>query len=168
MFDKAEVVEEERKPNHLIIAVTSDRGLCGGIHSNVARSIRNTLGSTQDRSNTKVVCVGDKTRTIIQRFFRDNLLLHFTDVGKKPPVFEEAMFVAQNIIETGFEYESAELVYNRFKWVSLVTAYKWGLISSYMLVFSIYIFLWDCALHFKYVQFFHVGMSYLMKRAVSQ
>ncbi len=115
MFDKAEVVEEERKPNHLIIAVTSDRGLCGGIHSNVARSIRNTLGSTQDRSNTKVVCVGDKTRTIIQRFFRDNLLLHFTDVGKKPPVFEEAMFVAQNIIETGFEYESAELVYNRFK-----------------------------------------------------
>ncbi len=99
----------------MIIAVTSDRGLCGGIHSNVARNIRATLLATQDRSNTMVVCVGDKTRSIIQRFFRENLLLHFTDVGKKPPVFEEAMFVAQNILDSGFEYDSAEIVYNRFK-----------------------------------------------------
>ncbi|XP_064400573.1 ATP synthase subunit gamma, mitochondrial-like [Halichondria panicea] len=115
LYDKAEVIDEERKPKHLIIAVTSDRGLCGGIHSNVARNIRATLLATQDRSNTMVVCVGDKTRSIIQRFFRENLLLHFTDVGKKPPVFEEAMFVAQNILDSGFEYDSAEIVYNRFK-----------------------------------------------------
>lgn len=115
LFDKAEVVEEERKPKHLIIAVTSDRGLCGGIHSNVARNIRTTFGETKDRSNTMVVCVGDKTRTIMQRFFRENLLLHFTEIGKKPPVFEEASFVAQNILESGFEYDSAEIVFNRFR-----------------------------------------------------
>ena len=115
LYDKAEVIDEERKPKHLIIAVTSDRGLCGGIHSNVARNIRATLLAAQDRSNTMVVCVGDKTRSIMQRFFRENLLLHFTDVGKKPPVFEEAMFVAQNILDSGFEYDSAEIVYNRFK-----------------------------------------------------
>ncbi len=115
LYDKAEVIDEERKPKHLIIAMTSDRGLCGGIHSNVARNIRATLLAAQDRSNTMVVCVGDKTRSIIQRFFRENLLLHFSEVGKKPPVFEEAMFVAQNILDSGFEYDSAEIVYNRFK-----------------------------------------------------
>ena len=108
-------MEEERKPKHLIISVTSDRGLCGGIHSNVARNIRATLGETKDRSNTMVVCVGDKTRTIMQRFYRENLLMHFSEIGKKPPVFEDASFVAQNILDSGFEYESAEIVFNRFR-----------------------------------------------------
>lgn len=115
LFEKAEVVDEERKPKHLIITVSSDRGLCGGIHSNISRNVRATLGETADRSNTMVVCVGDKVRTIMQRFYRENILMHFTEIGKKPPVFEEAYYVAQQILNSGFEYDSAEIVFNRFR-----------------------------------------------------
>ena len=116
LFDKAEVVDEDRKPKHLIVAVSSDRGLCGSVHSNVARHIRSLMAERgQDASSTMFVCIGDKVRTILQRQFRDNILMHFTDIGRKPPLFCEASFVAEQILNTGFEYESAEIVFNKFK-----------------------------------------------------
>ena len=111
------MLEEERTPKHLIIAISSDRGLCGSIHSNVAKNIRSILGSRGGDGSTQVVCVGDKVRTIMQRFFRKNVLMHFADIGKKPPMFAEANFVAQEILNSGFEYDSAEIVYNRFRFV---------------------------------------------------
>ena len=117
LFDKAEVVDEERKPKHLIIAVSSDRGLCGSIHSNVAKNIRGIMDARKGEGSTQIVCIGDKLRTIMQRHFRSNILMHFTSIGKKPPVFMEASFIAQQILDSGVEYDSVELIYNRFKYV---------------------------------------------------
>jgi F0F1-type ATP synthase gamma subunit len=39
-YEKAEITQDEKKPNHLIVAMTSDRGLCGSVHSNIVRAIR--------------------------------------------------------------------------------------------------------------------------------
>lgn len=39
-YEKAEVAPPEDAKNRLIIAMSSDRGLCGAIHSSVAKSIR--------------------------------------------------------------------------------------------------------------------------------
>lgn len=71
----------------------------------------------QDAGSTVLVCIGDKVRTILQRQFRSNILMHFTEIGRKPPVFSEANFIAEKILNSGFEYESAEIVFNRFRWV---------------------------------------------------
>jgi len=69
----------------------------------------------QPTPQLNIVCVGDKIRTIMQRYCRKNILLNFTNVGKKPPVFSEASFIAQQILSTGIEFESAEIVYNWFR-----------------------------------------------------
>merc|ERR1712061_175911 len=42
-YEKAEVQAEESKPQHLILACSSDRGLCGGIHSAVCKNIKAKL-----------------------------------------------------------------------------------------------------------------------------
>ena len=115
LFDKAEVVDEERKPKHLIIAVTSDKGLCGGIHSNVSKNIKAIMSSRTGDAAVQIVCVGEKIRGIMQRFFRKNVFMHFSEFGKKPPVFMEASFVAQQILDSGVEYDSAEVIFNKFK-----------------------------------------------------
>ena len=116
LFEKAEVLEEERKPKHLVLAISSDRGLCGSVHSNVARYIRSMMAERgQDASSTLLVCVGDKVRTILQRQFRSNIVMHFTEIGRKPPLFTEANFVAEQILNMGLEYDSAEIVFNKFK-----------------------------------------------------
>ena len=108
-------MEEERQPSHLIVAISSDRGLCGGIHSNVAKNVKATFEERPSDSNTAIVCIGDKTRIILQRTQRKNIMLSFNEVGKQPPVFVEAAFVAQHILNSGLEYQSAEVVFSKFR-----------------------------------------------------
>lgn len=117
LFDRAELIEEaeERKGKHLILAMTSDRGLCGSIHSSVAKVAKAILKERGTGGDTAIVCVGDKLRTVLQRTHRNNILLTFNEVGRKPPVFCEASFIAQQILDSGYEFDSAEIVYNRFK-----------------------------------------------------
>ena len=60
VLEKAEVVEEERSGNHLFVVISSDRGLCGSIHSNLARTIKPIMEGRGTPANTHFVCVGDK------------------------------------------------------------------------------------------------------------
>ena len=46
---------------------------------------------------------------------RDNLFMTFNEVGKKPPVFVESTAIAHAILNSGLEFGTAEIVYNRFK-----------------------------------------------------
>lgn len=51
----------------MIIALTSDRGLCGAVHTNVSKRIKSMLGEVADTSDMKVLCIGDKSRAMLQR-----------------------------------------------------------------------------------------------------
>lgn len=47
---------------------------------------QNRLQNTPD--NIKVVCVGDKSRSLLQRLFGANILFAAKEIGRKVPVFE--------------------------------------------------------------------------------
>jgi F-type H+-transporting ATPase subunit gamma len=51
----------------LIVAISSDRGLCGGIHSGIVKTIKLDLAEKKNVENVKIVAVGDKARGILQR-----------------------------------------------------------------------------------------------------
>lgn len=110
-YDKAEVQEVADKPDKLIVALTSDRGLCGAVHTSIARQIRNELCENPD--NIKVICVGDKSRAILQRLFGKNIAVVANEVGRKPPTFLDAAKIAQEI--TKQQFSSGKIVYNKFK-----------------------------------------------------
>lgn len=57
---------EEEKPNQLIVACSSDRGLCGAIHSSICKHIKAELAT--DASNAAILCIGDKSRAQLARF----------------------------------------------------------------------------------------------------
>ena len=96
--------------------MTSDRGLCGGIHSSVAKTVRGLIKEREaSGNNTGVVLIGDKLRGILQRTHRQNILMVVSEIGRKPPVFTEASFIAEQILNTGFEFDSTEIVFNTFK-----------------------------------------------------
>ena len=52
--------------DRLIIAISSDRGLCGGVHTNIGRNIKATQLS--DRAVSKAIIVGDKVMSCIVLF----------------------------------------------------------------------------------------------------
>merc|ERR1712107_841322 len=69
-YDQAEVSCEKEQPKNLYVAITSDRGLAGGVHSSICKAIRNELQemTPEAAANTKVICVGDKSRAFMARF----------------------------------------------------------------------------------------------------
>lgn len=101
-YEQAEIVAPESEPKKLMIAVSSDRGLCGAVHTGVARKIRDALlANPADRENTKIVCIGEKSRAILQRLFAKNILFVATEMGRKPPTFNDASKVAIQVMNSG-------------------------------------------------------------------
>lgn len=119
-YECTELTKDETKPSTLFVAMTSDRGLCGGIHSNVAKKIKAILAA-DNNPNLKVICVGDKARAILKRQYRNNIMMVFNEFGKKPPVFPDAVAVANAILDCGHKFDKGLIVYNRFK---TVVSYK--------------------------------------------
>ncbi|KFM63290.1 ATP synthase subunit gamma, mitochondrial, partial [Stegodyphus mimosarum] len=73
------------------------------------------LASVADNSDMKVLCIGDKSRAMLQRHFPKNIIAVYSDYGKKPPVFEDATTIADYIINCGFQFERGLIVFNKFK-----------------------------------------------------
>lgn len=112
-YEKAEITAAEDIPQKLVIAITSDRGLCGAVHTSVVRYIRGELG--KDNQNIKVVCVGDKSRAILQRIYGKNIILACNEMGRLPPTFIDASKLADAILKSEYKFSSGEIVFNRFK-----------------------------------------------------
>jgi len=114
LFEKAELTSDESKPNHLIIAISSDRGLCGGIHSGVAKAVK-AYAKENENADVKLVIAGDKAKSALQRTHPTNILVALNELGRKPPLFEEAVFIAEQVLDCGYEYDVCKMFYNKFK-----------------------------------------------------
>ncbi len=99
----------------MIVAVSSDRGLCGAIHSSIVKAVKALLAEKKDGLETRIVCIGDKARQQLQRAYASSILLSVNDVGKKNITFNDASNMASEILASGYEYDSGEILYNRFK-----------------------------------------------------
>lgn len=112
-YGKAEVTtpEDAEAPKELLVAVTSDRGLCGAVHTSVARYIRGEIQAKGDK--ILVITIGDKSRAILQRLYGSNIVLAANEVGRRPPTFKDASKVAQEIGK--YNFTSGKIIYNKFK-----------------------------------------------------
>ncbi|XP_053321398.1 ATP synthase subunit gamma, mitochondrial isoform X1 [Spea bombifrons] len=116
LYEKAEIKAPEDKKKHLLIGISSDRGLCGAIHSSVAKSIKNEIANLAETGKeVMVVGVGDKLRGLLHRTHGQHLLLTFKDVGRKPPTFGDAALIASQLLNSGYEFDQGAVVFNRFR-----------------------------------------------------
>jgi F-type H+-transporting ATPase subunit gamma len=111
--------EGGQAPKTLYVALTSDRGLCGAIHSSICKTIRNELLEKPNLDNVGIICVGDKSRAQLGRLFSKNILCVGSEIGRLPPQFGDAAKVANAIMTCGFEYDQGKMLYNKF--VSVVS-----------------------------------------------
>ncbi|KAK6633300.1 hypothetical protein RUM44_003901 [Polyplax serrata] len=116
-YEKTEFDEPEKeKPDKktLLIAITSDRGsLCGAVHTSVAKSIRNQVPEPSD--DVKIICVGDKSRSLLQRTHGKSFLFVCQEVGRLPPTFLDASKLANEILQSDFEYDTTKIIFNKFR-----------------------------------------------------
>ena len=44
-----------------------------------------------------------------------NILFHVSELGKKPPTFADSSAIAQEILDSGYEFDVGKMIYNRFQ-----------------------------------------------------
>jgi len=114
-YDHAEVTAEEKEaPKELFVAITSDRGLAGAVHTSICKQIRTELAEKKNLDNVKIICVGDKSRAFFQRWSRNQILAVGSEIGRMPPQFGDASKVANAILNCGFEFDSGKMLYNKY------------------------------------------------------
>ncbi|KAM8909938.1 ATP synthase F(1) complex subunit gamma, mitochondrial isoform 1-T1 [Spinachia spinachia] len=117
LYEKADIkAPEDKVAKHLIVGVTSDRGLCGAIHSNVAKAIKSEIALlTGAGKEVMVINVGDKLRGILHRTHGQHIILNCKEVGRKPPTFGDASIVASELLDCGYEFDQGSVIFNRFR-----------------------------------------------------
>ena len=103
---------------HLLVVVTSDRGLAGGFNANAVREARRAIRHlVSEGKEVKVLTVGRKAKDLLRRDSADRLLKSFEGLGRRRLTFAEAEEVANAIVrmyEAG-EFDVCTIIYNRFK-----------------------------------------------------
>jgi F-type H+-transporting ATPase subunit gamma len=112
VFDSAETkpMEGEGKKT-LIIVCSSDKGLCGGIHSGMSRKVRRMLTEIPEAD---LAVIGEKCKAQLGRSNPKNMVISFAGAGKDIPTFADASCIADQISMLAQEYISIKIVYNKF------------------------------------------------------
>ncbi|XP_023251102.1 ATP synthase subunit gamma, mitochondrial isoform X1 [Seriola lalandi dorsalis] len=117
LYEKAEIkAPEDKASKHLIVGVTSDRGLCGAIHSGVAKAIKSEIANlTGAGKEVMVINVGDKLRGLLHRTHGKHIMLNCKEIGRKPPSFGDASIIATELLNSGYEFDQGSIIFNRFR-----------------------------------------------------
>jgi F-type H+-transporting ATPase subunit gamma len=111
--------EQREVKNAYIIAVTSNRGLCGGFNNNVIKKVNALKAGEYAQYNTKIISIGKKANDV---FGKDALNVRPEGIGAAEDMFNDLTFersseVAQYLMDV-FAAGSADkvvVIYNKFK-----------------------------------------------------
>lgn len=104
VFNNAEAKSEGGKV--LIVSISSDSGLCGGIHSSITKA---TKRAVTEAPEAHIVVLGDRPKAQISRTMADKIDLSFSAVGKSIPTFATASTIADEILSSGVEFDEVRL-----------------------------------------------------------
>ena len=103
---------------HLLVVMTSERGLAGGFNSNIVRLARTRIRELQGQGKTvKVITVGKKGRDQLRRDFGKLLIEHVDTSEIKRVSYEDAARIARDILdrfEVG-EFDVCTIFYSEFE-----------------------------------------------------
>lgn len=104
--------ESGKNKTSLVIAITSDRGLCGGVNSSVVKEVKKLMAEDSEFEHS-IMLLGDKGREGIARVHGDAIVLSFKDMFKGPVSFDQVCVICEDILTRNFD--KITLVYNEFK-----------------------------------------------------
>jgi len=103
---------------HLLVVMTSERGLCGGFNTNIAKLARAHAAKLVAAGKTvKILTVGKKGRDQMKRDFASHFVGHVDMSGIKRLSYTDAQGVAKDVLarfDTG-EFDVATIFFARFQ-----------------------------------------------------
>jgi F-type H+-transporting ATPase subunit gamma len=117
--DAAAFFEERKADKILIIAVSSNRGMCGAFNANIIKMVNNLIQDQfeiqNSKGNVEILCIGKKAGDFFARrtYKITDRLDHIFDKLS----FENMIPIAEQLMNDfkNKKYDRIEIVYNRFK-----------------------------------------------------
>jgi len=101
---------------HIIIAVTSDRGLCGGFNSSIVKAVKNKVKELKDmNTDFKIICIGKKGADVLKGSFGENVITAENINDKNS--YDLAEDVSNELVKKldNKEFGTCSVIYNQFK-----------------------------------------------------
>ncbi|MEI6730998.1 MAG: F0F1 ATP synthase subunit gamma [Pseudomonadota bacterium] len=103
---------------HLIVVMTSDRGLCGAFNGSITRATKRKIAELRkDDKEVKLLCVGKKAYELLKGDYSKYIVGRISDIGKKQVNYIDAEHVTREVLKL-FDAGSIDIVhivYNHFK-----------------------------------------------------
>ncbi|RHY26380.1 hypothetical protein DYB32_007669 [Aphanomyces invadans] len=106
------IPKEELEGSNTFIPITSDRGLCGGCNSFIAKATRNQLKDNLD--NSKLFLIGEKGRAQLRRTHSPSITGNVTEAWISPPNFAKACALAEAALAGVKDDEKMHVIFNKF------------------------------------------------------
>ena len=106
------------REKHLLVVVNTDKGLCGGLNSNIVKEAKTQAKKlTAEGKSVQFYLVGKKGRAPIRRDYADRIEKHFDTSDVRNPGFTEAEAIANELVEMfdAGKFDVAHLVYPVFQ-----------------------------------------------------
>lgn len=104
--------EEDEKPESaLLLAISSDKGLCGGINARVVKEVKQQIADAGDTPPTLMI-VGSKARDGLNRTHGTYIDTSFDETYAMPVTFSLASFLAEQMLAKPADQYT--LLYNKF------------------------------------------------------
>ncbi len=103
---------------HLLVVMTSERGLCGGFNSSIAKMARAKAQELQAQGKTvKILTVGKKGREQLKRDYEDVMIDHVDLSEVKRLGYNNALGISTDLIHRfhAGEFDVATMFFNRFE-----------------------------------------------------
>jgi F-type H+-transporting ATPase subunit gamma len=98
----------------LILPMTSDKGLCGGVNSFISRAVRECVAKVAAQGKEcDIVVVGDKGRSQMSRSVGEKIVRTVTEV-EAPGTFNLTAAIAAEIAAVGKDYDAIMIVHNSY------------------------------------------------------
>jgi F-type H+-transporting ATPase subunit gamma len=113
--DSGSKFAEQRTVNKvLLVAITSNKGLCGGFNANIIKQAKNLVENVYQGKQVDFITIGKKGNDIISK--ENNIIQNSSSVFDDL-TFDNVAVIAEKLMELYLEgaYDKIELVYNKFK-----------------------------------------------------
>ncbi|XP_073152787.1 ATP synthase subunit gamma, mitochondrial-like isoform X1 [Henckelia pumila] len=100
---------------NVIVTVSSDKGLCGGINSTSVKISRGLYKiNSGPEKESKYVILGEKAKAQLVRDSKKHIELSITELQKNPLNYTQVAVLADDILKN-VEYDALRIVFNKFQ-----------------------------------------------------
>lgn len=107
-----------RKETHLIVVVSSDRGLCGGLNGSTVRFAKSRINSLISRGRSvKVLCIGRKAYEQLRAPYEKQIIDHIGGIFRNVITYQVAQDLATKLVKLfdDNQFDVCEVIYSKFK-----------------------------------------------------